>query len=84
MTVPEGTSATFSVEASGDGLSYQWQRDNMSLQQDNENKFEGVHTMTLTVNNVQVGDAGTYRCVVTNGAGDNVTSNEANLTVGEK
>ena len=55
----------------------------MSLQQDNDNKFEGVSTMTLTVNDVQVGDTGTYRCVVTNGAGDSVTSGEATLTVGE-
>ena len=55
----------------------------MNLQSSNDNKFEGVLMMTLTVNDVQSEDAGTYRCVVTNGAGHNVTSNQATLTVGK-
>ena len=80
--VPHGNSATFSVEAFGDGLTYQWQKNNMSLQPTNGSKFEGVDTMTLTVNDVQIEDIGTYRCVVTNETGNSVTSNEVILIVG--
>ena len=81
--VPHRNSATFSVEASGDGLTYQWQKNNMSLQPTNDNKFEGVFTMTLTVNDVQSEDMVIYRCVVSNVTGNNITSNEATLIVGK-
>ena len=81
--VPHGNSATFSVAAFGDGLTYQWQKNNMSLQTTNGSKFEGVDTMTLTVNDVDIQDSGTYRCVVTNGTGNNVISNQATLKVGK-
>ena len=47
-------------------------------------KLEGVNSPTLKVFNAQVGDEGFYSCVVTNGAGDSETSNEALLyTVGK-
>ena len=81
--VPHRNLATFSVAAFGDGLTYQWQKNNMSLQPTNGSKFEGVDTMTLTVNDVDIQDSGTYRCVVTNGTGNNVISNQATLTVGK-
>ena len=81
--VSHGNSTAFFVEAIGDGLTYQWQKNNMSLQPTNGKKFEGVDTMTLTVNDVDIQDSGTYRCVVTNGTGNNVISNEVTLTVGK-
>ena len=83
--VLHGNSATFSMEVFGDGLTYQWQKNNMSLQP-NGGKFEGVDTMTLTVNDVQSEDAGIYSCVVTQSDGgteSSVTSNEVTLTVGK-
>ena len=80
--VPYRNSLTFSVEAFGDGLTYQWQKDNMNLQSPNDNKFKGILTMMLTVNDVQSEDAGTYSCEVTDETQKSVTSNEAILIVG--
>ena len=39
--------------------------------------------MNLVVNDVQIEDAGTYRCVSTDETRNNVTSNEATLIVGK-
>lgn len=84
VNVSQGNSTSFSVTAMGEELTYQWQKNGMNLENNNASKFEGVVTMKLTVNDVQVQDAGRYKCVVTNGAGDNVTSREATLSVGEE
>jgi hypothetical protein len=65
--------ATFSVGVSGDApLSYQWWF--------NGTNAVGQNTNVLTLNTVQVADAGNYSVVVTNGSG-NVTSAPALLTV---
>lgn len=74
--------ALFTVVATGDELIYQWQRDGSNLM-DTSGMLEGVTTATLMVLNVQGEDEGSYRCVVTNGAGDSVTSDDAILTVGK-
>ena len=68
------------MNASGDELTYQWQKNGASVP-GNASRYEGVSTAVLTINDTEVDDAGTYRCIVFNGAGDNVTSNEANLTI---
>lgn len=78
--VAQGGTAEFSVNASGDGLIYQWQRNDANIS-DNHTKYEGVSTAVLTINDAEVDDAGIYKCIVFNEAGDNVTSNEAILTV---
>jgi lysophospholipase L1-like esterase len=68
-----GTIATFSASASGSApFSYQWQF--------NSGNISGATDATLTLNNVQPTDAGSYRVVVTNSAGS-VTSAVASLTV---
>ena len=83
MTVNETEEATFSVEAMGGGLTYQWRRDGNSLSEV-AGKLEGVDSPTLLVLDAQIGDEGFYSCVVTNGAGDSEISNEAFLfTVGK-
>ena len=74
--------ATFTVEATGDGRTYQWQRGDSNLME-MPDMLVGVTTATLMVLDAQDDDEGSYRCVVTNGAGDSVTSNEAMLTVGK-
>ena len=74
--------AIFTVVATGDELIYQWQRDGSNLM-DTSGMLEGVTTAMLMVLNVQGEDEGSYRCVVTNGAGDSVTSDDAILTVGK-
>ena len=68
------------MNASGDGLIYQWQRNSINIP-DNHTKYEGVSTAVLKINDAEVDDAGMYKCLVFNGARDNVTSNEAILTV---
>ena len=79
-------SAIFNVtimEGSDDDFTYQWQRNGLDVNTESSSKFDGVKSIELTVNNVQNEDEGSYRCVITNGAGNSVTSNEAILTVGK-
>lgn len=83
QTVAEGDSVTFSVDASGDGLTYQWQRNGINIEP-STGKFEGVSNHTLTVNNVQVEDTGLYKCIVFNKAGDGAISDEANLQISKQ
>ncbi|MBI4661893.1 MAG: immunoglobulin domain-containing protein [Verrucomicrobia bacterium] len=79
QTVAAGANATFSVEAAGASqsalaphLSFQWQF--------NGNPIAGATAATLTMNNVQPANGGSYSVVVTNAAGS-VTSSTAVLTV---
>ncbi len=68
-----GTVAFFSVTATGTApLSYQWQF--------NGGTIVGATTASLTLNNVQLADAGNYAVVVTNAAGS-ITSVVAALTI---
>jgi Leucine-rich repeat (LRR) protein len=68
-----GASASFSVTASGTApLSYQWQFAG--------NNIAGATASSLTLNNVQLSDAGNYSVAITNVAGS-VTSSVAVLTI---
>ena len=72
---------TFSVEASGGSLVYQWQKDGVDID-DNPLKYLGTETDTLTVLNVQgLEDEGGYSVVIANAAGI-VNSQDALLTIG--
>ncbi|MBN1492014.1 MAG: immunoglobulin domain-containing protein, partial [Phycisphaerae bacterium] len=74
-----GATVTFTVAATGDGpLSYQWQKNGGTLS--NGGHYSGVATTTLTVSNVDSGDAANYACVVTN-SGGSVTSSTVTLTL---
>ncbi len=73
QTAPVGSNVTFSVVASGaTTLAYQWKKDGVDI--------AGATNATLTLNNVQPSDAGSYTVVVSNSLGA-VTSNPATLTV---
>ncbi len=74
ITVTAGSSATFTVSASGASpLAYQWQR--------NQANLAGAIAVSYTLANAQPADNGaTFRCVVGNPSGT-ATSNEAVLTV---
>ena len=73
QTVIQGSNVVFSVVASGTGpLGYQWTFNGTNL--------TGSTSSTLSLNNVQTNNAGTYSVVVTNVAGS-VTSSNAMLTV---
>lgn len=72
QSVCEGAGVSFSVTATGSGLSYQWQKDG--------NNIGGATGSSYTIVSTTAGDAGSYRCVVTNACGS-VNSNPATLTI---
>ena len=79
-TASAGSTVTFSVAASGSPtLTYQWRKGGVALA--NGATIAGATAATLTLSNVQSGDAGTYDVVVSNGNLPNATSNGALLTV---
>jgi hypothetical protein len=69
---PGGTT-TFSVNASGTGLAYQWRK--------NGGNISGATTANLSLNNVSAADVASYDVVITGTCG-NATSNAATLTLG--
>lgn len=73
-----GTTASFTVVASGNGLVYEWQRNGTNLS--NGGNALGVNTPVLVLPSVTRLDAGTYTVFITNAAGS-VTSDPATLTV---
>jgi len=73
LSVTAGSSATFSVVASGsDTLSYQWRKGSSAI--------SGATSSSYTISSVASSDAGSYDVVVTNSVGS-VTSSAATLTV---
>ena len=75
-----GSDVTFSVTVTGLFLAYSWEQgDGSALPSDS--RFV-PNNETLSIQNVMPSDVGSYRCVVTNDAG-NVTSNAAELTLSE-
>ena len=63
-------------------FTYQWQR-NGSVLVKMPGEFEGVNTSVLTIIDARNEDEDSYLCVIYNGAGDSVKSNEAFLSVGK-
>lgn len=79
VTVKAGKMATFTVEATGTGLTYQWERDTGT----GFEKWGGINgtSASFTTGVLRKGcDGYQYRCIVSNSAGS-VTSNSATLTV---
>ena len=72
QTAVTGANITFSVTATGESLSYQWQKNNSNIAE--------ATAATLTLTNVTEDNNSTYRCVVTNPSGATI-SNEAILGV---
>ena len=77
QTVQAGATVTFSVSASGSGLSYRWLLDGVPLA--DGGAVSGTATATLTITQAQVTDAGTYTVLATDGLG--VVGSAALLTV---
>ncbi len=71
QTVCVGSSATFSVTASGDNLSYQWRKGGVNI--------NGANNSSYTITNVGAGDFGNYDVVVTGTCGT-ATSNQVSLS----
>ncbi len=70
-----GTSAPFSVTATGTSLTYQWKKGG--------NNISGATSSSYTISSVADGDAGNYTVVVSGACGSPVTSNSATLTVSD-
>lgn len=66
------TTATFSVTATGTGLTYQWKK--------NGTIIPGATSATYAINNIAAGNTGAYSVVVSNTCGS-VSSLNANLTL---
>lgn len=62
-----GATAVLTVSASGNGLSFQWQRNDRDVVADT--RITGATTSRLTITGITGKDAGTYRCVVRNPSG---------------
>lgn len=78
--VCEGGTAVFSVAASGTGINYKWQKNNVGL--DNGPNISGVGTPVLTITNVSAADAANYRVRLTSeGFCSQVFSKDVKLTV---
>ena len=72
LLIVPGQPANFTVTATGDNLSYQWQKDGADI--------SGATSATYTISSVMESDEGEYQCLVSNTAGV-VTSNATSLTV---
>ncbi len=84
-TVAPGGTTTFTVVASGsDPLSYRWQKSSPDgppfTNLTNGGHYSATTTATLTISNADTNDVASYRCVVTNAYGTNISS-PATLTV---
>jgi hypothetical protein len=74
-----GGTVTFTAAASGSlPLTYQWQLNGGNLA--NNTRISGATANSLTISNVQLGDAGNYVLMVSNGAGT-TNSSPAMLTI---
>ena len=78
QTAATGANVTFRVEASGDALNFQWQKDGSSVCDDN--RIHGTGTKTLSIQSVKKSDEGCYRCLVENAVGSK-PSPDAELSV---
>lgn len=75
-----GATATFAVTATGEGLKYQWQKRLKNATEFTD--ISGANSASYTTDALEAIDSHTrFRCVVTNGSGDKVTSASVNLMV---
>ena len=80
QSVPIGGEIIFKVEARGDDLIFQWQKNGTNLK--NGRNCSGTDTNTLNIRQVKKSDAGCYRCLVKNEIKKNgILSEEAELSV---
>jgi hypothetical protein len=72
VTIPVGSSATFSVATSGSGLSYQWNFDGAAI--------AGANSSSYTISSAAASNTGNYSVLISNSVGS-VTSAPATLVV---
>ena len=79
QTICPGFNVTYSVTATGTGITYQWRQGVVNLV-DNA-QISGATTNSLTITNVNAGNTGTYTCVVSGVCPPAVTSSPVVLNV---
>ena len=81
QSVSTGAEAiTFKIEATGDELTFQWQKNGSDLH--SGSSYSGINTNTLKIQQVKKSDAGHYRCLVKNRVvRDGKLSKETKLSV---
>jgi autotransporter-associated beta strand protein len=83
VTVTPGGTATISVSATGDGLTYQWRKNGANLA--DGTKYSGSSSANLTISSAASGDQATtsdgYDVVITGTCSPAVTSTKAGLTL---
>ncbi|MGN0424771.1 MAG: BspA family leucine-rich repeat surface protein [Acetatifactor sp.] len=81
VKVNDGTQATFTVAATGDGLTYQWELSYAGDSTFRNCTFTGADTDTLTVDAIKARNGYSFRCIITDENGQSVISDIAKLTV---
>ena len=80
QSVPTGAQTTFTVEATGDDLTFQWQKNGCDVR--NDSNYSGTDTNTVSIRHAKKSDGGHYRCLVKNEVKmDGKLSKEAQLSV---
>ena len=79
QNVCTGSTATFTLSATGDGITYQWRKGGVNLI--NGGDIAGATSSTLTITNVDNTDAGNYDVVITSVCGTVIISTAATLGV---
>ncbi|MEY4388057.1 MAG: hypothetical protein RLY20_3340 [Verrucomicrobiota bacterium] len=79
LTNSVGGSQSFTVVATGSGLTYQWRRAGTNLS--NAGNISGATTASLTVNPVALSDAASYDCVVSGTCSPAATSTASSFFV---
>ena len=77
-SVATGASTNFTVEANGDDLHFQWNKDSEKFL-DGRN-YRDTKTHTLRIKHVEKSDKGSYQCLIMNDGGEKL-SEEADLAV---
>ncbi len=81
VTAVLGSTVTMSVEAVGDGLTYQWQWSAGDSDTWSNTTVSGNTTATISMESTAGRDGCRYRCVITDRYGNTVISDSAKLTV---
>lgn len=81
VTAALGSTVSFHVEATGEGLTYQWQWKAGNTSTWRDTTVSGNTTDTITLEATAARNGYQYRCVITDANGNKVYSDEAKLTV---
>lgn len=77
-TICNGDMLALEVKVTGDGLTYQWEKDDVPLTADP--LISGINSPLLTISGVTASAAGSYRCTISNSCGTE-KSNPAVITI---